>query len=213
MSDREQFEAWAKGEELNLMRADNMHCEDGVFDWDYYWSETESSWKSWQAARATPAQPDADVLIQQLALERDHARASLNHAVKNLSRIHMVIYPLLHTVDGVTYRFAAPDPHEYLQALADRIRAIPDEVAALAEQVQGQQWVSVKDRLPEPMPGRKFSENVLVINMNSSYPNVTISELNFFESENVWRGGHYTHWMPLPAAPSIAQDGQKSEVQ
>lgn len=72
----------------------------------------------------------------------DEENAKLQKQVESLaawlSGIHMAIYPqLTQAPDGKTYRFVAPDPHEYLQALADRIRSIPEELAAIASQPQG----------------------------------------------------------------------------
>lgn len=53
--------------------------------------------------------------------------------IELLSAIHMRIYPQLTTDgDGKTYRFNAPNPHDYLQALADCIRAIPAELETTA---------------------------------------------------------------------------------
>lgn len=70
--------------------------------------------------------------------ERDHARASLGNAVKMLTGIHALLYPApVKLEDGRTmvFRPESPDPHEVLQALSDRIRALPDELAALVEPV------------------------------------------------------------------------------
>lgn len=76
----------------------------------------------------------------------------------------------------------------------------------LAKRTQaGDAWISVQDRLPPRMEGREFSENVLVVNMNSSWPHVTISECNYYEGENTWRGVNVTHWMPLPPAPTTTR--------
>jgi len=61
--------------------------------------------------------------------ERDHNAAGRDHAIKILSRIHMVIYPMLTKLEkGTTLAFRPPNPHEYIQAISDRIRAIPDEI-------------------------------------------------------------------------------------
>ena len=71
---------------------------------------------------------------QLLRAERDHARACLDNAVKLLTGIHALLYPAPVTAgDGRTmvFRPKDPDPHEVLQALSDRIRALPDELAKL----------------------------------------------------------------------------------
>ena len=70
-----------------------------------------------------------------LRAERDHARARVAHAVKLLSRIHSLMYPApFTTADGRTFAFRPkrPDPHEVLQELSNRIRALPDELDSLA---------------------------------------------------------------------------------
>lgn len=66
--------------------------------------------------------------------ERQHARACLDNAVRLLSGIHALLYPAPITAeDGRTrvFRPKDPDPHEVLQALSDRIRALPDELARI----------------------------------------------------------------------------------
>jgi len=65
-----------------------------------------------------------------LRAERDHARASVDNAVKLLTGIHSCMYPsAVKMEDGRLMVFRPDNPHEYLQALSDRIRAIPDELA------------------------------------------------------------------------------------
>jgi len=71
--------------------------------------------------------------------ERDHARAHYESAVRLLNGIHALLYPpSIKTPDGRTmvFRPKDPDPHQVLQALSDRIRALPDELAAI--QARGQ---------------------------------------------------------------------------
>lgn len=68
------------------------------------------------------------------AAERDHAKACYDRAVKILTGIHALLYPPRVTRDdGKTFEFHSPHVHEQMQALSDRIRAIPDEIAAAAE--------------------------------------------------------------------------------
>lgn len=84
-----------------------------------------------RAEEADSLQAQADALRH----ERDHARASKDNAVKLLVSIHSLLYPAPVTMaDGRTmvFRPKSPDPHEVLQELSDRIRALPDELAALA---------------------------------------------------------------------------------
>lgn len=72
--------------------------------------------------------------VEVLRAERDQARASVDHAVQLLTGIHALLYPSpITTPDGHTlvFRPKDPDPHEVLQALSDRIRAVPDELAKL----------------------------------------------------------------------------------
>ena len=66
--------------------------------------------------------------------EREQARARVDAAVKLLTGIHSLLYPApVNTADGRTmvFRPSSPDPHEVLQELSDRIRALPDEMAKL----------------------------------------------------------------------------------
>lgn len=73
--------------------------------------------------------------IEVLRGERDHARACMANAVRLLTGIHSLLYPApIKTADGRTmvFRPTTLDPHEVLQELSDRIRALPDEVAKLA---------------------------------------------------------------------------------
>jgi hypothetical protein len=68
-------------------------------------------------------------------IERDVALARVDRAGKILMAIHALLYPPLVTAaSGLTYRFKMPDgpdgPHDLLQKLSDRIRAIPDELDA-----------------------------------------------------------------------------------
>lgn len=70
-----------------------------------------------------------------LSIEREHARIRYEHAVKLLIGIHSLCYPPATGLpDGRTmvFRPKDPDPHEVLQELSDRIRALPDEIARAA---------------------------------------------------------------------------------
>lgn len=64
--------------------------------------------------------------------ERELVCAKMDHAVLLLNGIHALLYPTPFTAkDGRTmvFRPKSLDPHEVLQELSDRIRALPDEMA------------------------------------------------------------------------------------
>lgn len=64
--------------------------------------------------------------------ENSRLQQNLANAVRILAAVHATIYPQLAAAeDGTTYRFNAPNPHDYLQALGDTIRAIPEKINAL----------------------------------------------------------------------------------
>lgn len=70
-----------------------------------------------------------------LKAENAHARDCLNSATTLLTGIHSLMYPPEITTAGgrvMVFRPKSIDPHETLQGLSDRIRALPDELAALA---------------------------------------------------------------------------------
>ena len=53
-------------------------------------------------------------------------------AVKILTSIHALLYPPVITdANGQTWKFKSPFSEDQMQELSDRIRAIPDELAAL----------------------------------------------------------------------------------
>lgn len=73
---------------------------------------------------------------ERLLIEREHARIMYEHSVKLLTSIHSLLYPPATKLpDGCTmvFRPKDPDPHTILQALSDRIRALPDEITAFAK--------------------------------------------------------------------------------
>ena len=66
-----------------------------------------------------------------LRAERDKARARVDRAVTLLTSIHSCMYPsAVKMENGRLMVFRPENPHEYLQALSDRIRALPDEMVA-----------------------------------------------------------------------------------
>lgn len=75
----------------------------------------------------------AQRMIGILRAERDHSRAQYDSAIKRIVGIHLLLYPAAVTTDdGRTFVFRpkSPDPHEVLQELSDRIRALSDVVPA-----------------------------------------------------------------------------------
>ena len=67
-----------------------------------------------------------------LKAERNSARAQVDNLVMQLSSVHSFLYPPATKLqDGRTmvFRPKDPDPHEVLQELSDRIRAIPQKIA------------------------------------------------------------------------------------
>ena len=76
---------------------------------------------------------DAEVLRH----ERDNARIHVERLAKVLVGIHALLYPAPQEIDGKRYVFSPPldSANEWMQALSDRIRSIPDEVdAAMAKE-------------------------------------------------------------------------------
>jgi hypothetical protein len=75
------------------------------------------------------AERECEILTAELAMER-----ARSHSLgRLLIGIHSLMYPPRVAVNGRTMSFrpADPDPHELMQALSDRIRALPDEIAAI----------------------------------------------------------------------------------
>lgn len=72
--------------------------------------------------------------LERLTAERDNARERFELTANLLMSIHALLYPPPVTLpDGRTFVFRPedPDPHTVLQTLSDRIRALPDEIAAI----------------------------------------------------------------------------------
>jgi hypothetical protein len=66
------------------------------------------------------------------AAERNHAKVCLGRAVRILTGIHALLYPPRFTDnDGRTWQFKSPLAEEQMQELSDRIRALPNEIAAI----------------------------------------------------------------------------------
>lgn len=93
---------------------------------------------------------------------------------------------------------------------ADQVRELLSEAAALAEQVQGQQWISVKDRLPEQCD-RAYQVAAICTKKYGDDTNYAGQGVRGIYQDWVIRKWpqNFTHWMPLPAAPIASE--QKSE--
>jgi hypothetical protein len=91
--------------------------------------------------------------VERLRAERDHARACVDNAARLLTSIHSLLYPApLKMTDGRTMVFRPENPHDYMQALSDRIRALPDELAAIKEAQQAEpQWCACEPTRCEGM--------------------------------------------------------------
>ena len=64
-----------------------------------------------------------------LRIERDHSRRQFSASVELLCGIHHLLYPAPATRDdGVTFVLRPQNPHEFMQELSDRIRALPNEI-------------------------------------------------------------------------------------
>lgn len=63
-------------------------------------------------------------------------------------------------------------------------------------------WISVESDLPQPLEGRNFTDNLIVVDMNSAHPHATMARLHRYPGENVWSGCNVTHWMKTPNLPA-----------
>lgn len=80
--------------------------------------------------RATRMTEKYKRMFEVCAAERDHARACYERTVQILCNIHALLSPPVITLeDGRTFEFRSPTmANQQLQALSDRIRAVPDEL-------------------------------------------------------------------------------------
>ena len=114
---------------------------------------------------------------------------------------------------------------EYSNSVVDRLAAYED-TGLTPEQVKAQQWISVKDRLPEKTGSylvfyHEWSGGAFL----PTYDDCTIRVMRFLDSRK-WRypvcvdkrceadtNRAVTHWMPLPEPPAEAalkeQEAQK----
>lgn len=82
-------------------------------------------------ARLTQERDEVVEAARVYIAERDHERARVARAVTLLTGIHSLLSPALVEANGKTYIFHSPHIHEQLQALSDKVRALPDEIDAL----------------------------------------------------------------------------------
>ena len=75
-------------------------------------------------------QRDREREVEVLTAERDMARAHRDRLADILTRIYACLAPPDVTVDGRVWSYVGPDMPEMLRMLSERIRAIPDELAA-----------------------------------------------------------------------------------
>lgn len=126
-----------------LARIDGYDPEDqhgGLYD--LRWSggpEPEPQGDAWNMdylPRATRIAKALASQSQHVIAERDHAQACFQSAILQLTAIHAVMKPdRIELPDGRKFEFNNPAiEREMLSALCKRIRAIPDEVAALQRQ-------------------------------------------------------------------------------
>lgn len=125
--------------------------------------------------------------------EAARARAQVDNAVALLTGIHSLLYPApITTPDGRTlvFRPKDPDPHEVLQELSDRIRALPEKLAGL-------QWLPIETAPAEQRvlvfePGINGDGRAIAHSWNGQWFAGDIKDEN-----EVWP----TLWMPLPPKP------------
>lgn len=71
--------------------------------------------------------------VEVLQHEVDAARQSKERTLRILMSIHALLHPPIFTDrDGKMWQFKSPIIEEQMQALSDRIRAIPEEIDAVA---------------------------------------------------------------------------------
>ena len=82
--------------------------------------------------------------------------------------------------------------------------------ALMQNGVTVQEWISVKDRLPEGNKPGEISENVIVRTTDGEVTTGWLDALGSDkwwlvigtdDSHTCWGLGYVTHWMPLPVAP------------
>ena len=82
-----------------------------------------------------------DASNEDLRAQLRHSCAQVDNLAKLLTSIHMLLYPQpINTEDGRTmvFRPRDVDPHDVLQKLSDRIRALPDELTAIRTDIKTQ---------------------------------------------------------------------------
>lgn len=87
-----------------------------------------------KSCRAAPAAGDALARAEMFRHQLAYERAKNERLLAILVGIHNLTLPAPVVVDGKTYAFTPPEAVEILRGLSDRIRSIPDEIAAIAQQ-------------------------------------------------------------------------------
>jgi hypothetical protein len=117
------------------------------------------------------------------------------------------------TVNGkrIEYTFSIPiDGQETLRKVIEETEVDGKTLAewiALLKDYKQQEWISVKDRLPE--------DEQEVIGWEGDYAKTLYydAELNEWDDENGWgwKLDDFPHWMPLPEPPKKEKNSRKAE--
>ena len=123
--------------------------------------------------------------------------------------------------DGLAFTFdldvtCSPSDMRKIYDIGVKLKAYED-TGLTPEQVKAQQWISVKDRLPEddiPKGSDRLAIKVMVSYGNRKNSVRTLTRWRWIESMNpiqysnwIWSkdADCVTHWMPLPEPPKEAQ--------
>jgi hypothetical protein len=103
-----------------------------------------------QAQRLLAERDELKAEAERLRAERDYSRACLERASALIHGIHALLYPPHVTLsDGRTMAFrpSSLDPHEVLQELSNRIRALPDKLDALVVAAEREACAQIVDHI------------------------------------------------------------------
>lgn len=93
-----------------------------------YWKNIRTENAVYFEKREAELTTHRDILTHEL----NYARERFNKAIRVLSGIHSLLYPPHFTdKDGKVLAFKSPIVEEQIQALSDKIRAIPDDISAI----------------------------------------------------------------------------------
>lgn len=104
-----------------------------TIDCDQYYAAQDSLKLAKFYAAANPGEVLRLVrAVEVYGAERDHARACYERVTRILTGIHALLYPPRYTDhDWHAWQFKSPLCEEQMQELSDRIRSLPDELAAI----------------------------------------------------------------------------------